>query len=49
MKTEWHEEGGRVTGKQRLLFAEIVCDCIHMETSKSTSGVAKAQMLVTIQ
>lgn len=49
MKTEWHEEADRVTGKQRLLFAEIVCGCIHMETSKNTSEVAKPQILVTIR
>lgn len=44
---EWHEEGDRVTGKQGL-FANIARDCICTETSKNTSGDAKAQMVVTI-
>lgn len=36
-----------MTGKQGL-FVNIVSDCICMETSKTTSGDAKAQMVVTI-
>lgn len=49
MKPEWREEGDRGTGKQRLLFAKIVSDYLHMETSKRASEAAKARVLVTIQ